>query len=231
MRLNYIDNIDCLRGLQEIPDNSVDLIIADPPYGIDFQSNRIKDKDRRKPKIANDKTPFIWWLYDAARVLKDTGAVVCFARWDVQEAFRDCIEIAGLKVQNVCIWSKGGGGMGNLKASFIPDHEVFLFATKPGFCFPAKRPSSVLSVAKVPSGKLVHPNEKPVELISQLIEYLTPPTAPGAVVLDPFMGSGTTAVACVRTGRNFIGFELDDQYHQIALARVAAEREEETWML
>jgi site-specific DNA-methyltransferase (adenine-specific) len=45
------------------------------------------------------------------------------------------------------------------------------------------------------------------------------------------MGSGTTAVACVRTGRNFIGFELDDQYHQIALARVAAEREEETWML
>lgn len=178
MRLNYIDNIDCLRGLQEIPDNSVDLIIADPPYGIDFQSNSIKDKKRRKPKIANDKTPFVWWLYDAARVLKDSGALVCFARWDVQETFRDCIGIAGLKVQNVCIWSKGGGGMGNLKASFSPDHEVFLFATKPGFRFPAKRPASVLNVARVPSGKLVHPNEKPVELIVQLVDYLTPPYRP-----------------------------------------------------
>ena len=178
MRLNYIDNVDCLEGLKKIPDKSVDLIIADPPYGIDFQSNSIKDKSRRKAKIANDKTPFIWWLYDAARVLKDTGALVCFARWDVQETFRECISIAGMKVQNVCIWSKGGGGMGNLKASFSPDHEVFLFATKPEFCFPAGRPASVLNVAKVPSGKLVHPNEKPTELISTLIERLTPEHRP-----------------------------------------------------
>lgn len=229
MRLNYIDNRDCLAGLKEIPDESVDLILTDPPYGIDFQSNSIKDKERRKPKIANDKTPFIWWLYDAARVLKDTGALVCFARWDVQEVFRECIEIAGLKVQNVCIWSKGGGGMGNLKASFAPDHEVFIFATKPDFQFPAKRPASVVTVPKVPSSKLTHPNEKPVELISQLIDYLSPPTVPGAIVLDPFMGSGTTAVACVRTGRQFIGFELDENYHRLALERIAAE-EADAWM-
>lgn len=178
MRLNYIHNTDCLLGLKEIPDKSVDLVIADPPYGIDFQSNQIKDKGRRKPKIANDKTPFVWWLYDAARVLKDTGALVCFARWDVQELFRACIGAAGMKVQNVCVWSKGGGGMGNLKSSFAPDHEVFLFATKPNFRFPAKRPASVLNVAKVPPGKLIHPNEKPVELVSTLIEYLTPPHHP-----------------------------------------------------
>lgn len=174
MRFNYIDNVDCLKALKDIPDETVDLVIADPPYGIDFQSSRIKDKTKRKPKIANDKTPFVWWLYDAARVLKDTGSLVCFSRWDVQEHFRDFIGIAGLKVQNVCVWSKGGGGMGNLKAAFAPDHEVFLFATKPAFQFPSGRPASVLSIPKVPPGKLTHPNEKPVDLICKLIEYLTP---------------------------------------------------------
>lgn len=188
MRLNYIDNIDCLKGLKEIPDKSVDLIVADPPYGIDFQSNHVKDKAQRKPKIANDKAPFIWWIYDAARVLKDTGALVCFARWDVQEIFRDCIVISGLKIQNVCVWSKGGGGMGNLKASFTPDHEVFLFATKPSFCFPSGRPPSVLNVSKVPSGKLIHPNEKPVDLICKLIEYLTPYQRPRRNSFRPVYG-------------------------------------------
>ena len=221
MRLNYIDNIDCLRGLKNIPDESVDLVLTDPPYGIDFQSNRVKDKAQRKAKIANDKSPFIWWIYDAARVLKDTGALVCFSRWDTQEIFRNCIEIAGLKVQNVCVWAKGGGGLGNLKAQFMPDHEVFIFATKPGFAFPGKRPASVVNVNKVPSGRLVHPNEKPVELAIELIETLTSPAVPGAVVLDPFMGSGSTAVACVRTDRQYIGFELSPEYHAIAQQRVA----------
>ena len=82
-----INNCDCLIGLKDVASASVDLIIADPPYGIDFQSARIADKSRRMRKIANDKTPFVWWLYDAARVLKDTGSLVCFARWDVQEFF------------------------------------------------------------------------------------------------------------------------------------------------
>lgn len=222
MRMNYIDNIDCLQGMKEIPDSSVDLVLADPPYGIDFQSRHVKEPNRRRSKIANDKAPFVWWLYDAARVLKDTGALVCFARWDVQELFRECIGAAGLKVQNVCVWSKGGGGMGNLKAAFTPDHEVFIFATKPGFAFPSKRPASVVTVAKVPSGKLTHPNEKPVALMCELIESLT---LPSATVLDPFMGSGTTAVACIRTGRNFLGHELNADYHRLALERVAAEQE------
>lgn len=234
MRLNYIDNIDCLEGLKDIPDNSADLIVTDPPYGIDFQSNW-RGRDRAIPKIKNDKTPFIWWIYDAARVLKDTGGLVCFARWDTQEIFRSCLEIGGLRVQNVCVWAKGGGGMGNLKAQFSPDHEVFIFATKPDFQFPAKRPASVLKVNKVPSNKLVHPNEKPVELIAQLVESLS---KPGDCVLDAFMGSGTTAVACLKTGRNYIGFELDEKYHAIAMQRIAeetpavpeAEDDEEAWM-
>lgn len=107
-----------------------------------------------------------------------------------------------------------------MKAQFMPVHEVFLFAVKPGFRFPAKRPSSVVTVPKVNSNLLVHPNEKPVDLMARLMDSLCPP---GGVVLDPFMGSGATAKACVRTGRNYIGFELDESYHALAVSGIAAE--------
>ena len=107
-----------------------------------------------------------------------------------------------------------------MKAQFMPEHEVFLFAVKPGFRFPAKRPSSVVTVPKVKSTIMVHPNEKPVELMVSLVNSLCPD---GGVVLDPFMGSGATARACVRTGHNFIGFELDEKYHALATTGVANE--------
>ena len=70
------------------------------------------------------------------------------------------------------------------------------------------------------SGKQLHPTQKPVELCEYLIKTYT---KEGEVVLDNCMGSGTTAVACIRTGRNYIGFELDEQYHAIAMERIAAE--------
>jgi DNA modification methylase len=77
--------------------------------------------------------------------------------------------------------------------------------------------------AKATNGEKVHPTQKPVELIEKLI---LDSTQPGMTVLDPMMGSGTTGVACVKTGRNFIGFELDENYFEIASRRIAdAERE------
>lgn len=75
------------------------------------------------------------------------------------------------------------------------------------------------SGAKSTNGEKVHPTQKPVEIIEKMIQDST---EPGGVVLDTFMGSGTTAVACLRTGRNFIGFELDEGYHAIAQQRIAA---------
>lgn len=88
------------------------------------------------------------------------------------------------------------------------------------------------SGAKSTNGEKVHPTQKPVELITKAIEDST---EPGAVVLDTFMGSGTTAVASLKTGRNYIGFELDEKYHAIAQRRIAAEtpqmtEDEEAWM-
>ena len=77
---NTVINGDALTVLRQMDSESIDFIITDPPYGIDFQSNRSRSKDpgAKKPKIANDKTPFIWWLYDAYRVLADGGGTPMF---------------------------------------------------------------------------------------------------------------------------------------------------------
>lgn len=69
---NTVITGDSLTVLRSMDDESIDMVITDPPYGIDYQSAR-KEKERRLPKISNDKTPFIWWIYDAARVVKRGG--------------------------------------------------------------------------------------------------------------------------------------------------------------
>lgn len=200
-----------LRGMET---ESVDAIITDPPYGISFQSKRRAD---RFAKIAGDKRPFIWWLWDATRVLKDGGVVVCFSRWGIQHTFIDAMGLAGLKVKNVIVWDKMRHGAGDLKSSFGPRYETVIFATKGKFTFPGKRPQDLVQCDKVPEHSLAHPNEKPVELLEWFIEAVT---VPGALILDPFAGSGSTLAAAVKTGRRCIGVELDERYAEIALERV-----------
>jgi DNA modification methylase len=75
-------NGDCLEELKKVADGSVDLVLTDPPYGMDYQSARRTDKHQWKPKIANDKLPFIWWIKQAAEKLKDGGALISFCRFD-----------------------------------------------------------------------------------------------------------------------------------------------------
>lgn len=108
--------------------------------------------------------------------------------------------------------------MGDLKAQFAPRHEVVIFATKGRFMFPGKRPDDVIACPRVGNSSQIHPNEKPVALLEYLIEATT---EPGAVILDPFAGSGSTLVAAAKTGRRYIGIEIDPGYSQIAADRVA----------
>ena len=86
IQTNTVITGDCMSVLRDMATESIDMVITDPPYGIDYQSHR-KEKARRIAKIANDKAPFIWWIYDAARILKRGGGVLCFTRWDVQQVF------------------------------------------------------------------------------------------------------------------------------------------------
>lgn len=218
LRTNTIIHGDCLKILKTLPSNSIDAIITNPPYGINFQSRFRKDKTRWFPKIANDKAPYIWWLHDAARVLKPKGALLCFTRYDTEEAFRFAIRLAGLIPKTQIIWDKRRYTVGDCLGDFSLNHENIVFAVKGRFLFPNGRPCSVIPIERLGSTRLTHPNEKPVELLKYLIEAVS---GPGDLILDPFVGSGTTAVAAKTLGRRFIGIELDRGYANAARARIS----------
>lgn len=108
--------------------------------------------------------------------------------------------------------------MGDLKASFAPQHDIIWFAVKgDSFSFPSGRPKSVLRFTRVSAEALVHPNEKPDALMRHLVKVVTPP---GGTVLDPFCGSGSTGKAAKLEGFNFIGTEREAEYADIARARI-----------
>lgn len=199
---------DCLKVMKNMPDKSVDLVLTDPPYGINFQSNMRK---KQFPKIINDNTPFVAFIPDLKRIIKRTGAVMVFTRWDVQPVF------IAHKVRNVLIWDKMRYGMGDLKRAYSNGYESIIFSSEQDFRFPAKRPQDIVQMPRISPNKLIHPNEKPVLLLKKLI---TQCTQEGNTVFDPFMGSGSTGVACANTNRNFIGIELDKGYFEIAQKRI-----------
>lgn len=229
MRLNYIDNIDCLEGLKEIPDKSVDLIVTDPPYflsmghaGSATNAAQTKSVALNSNRTFNDLaicTPFYKALFEEyARVLKDDGSFYFFTDWRGYAYYFPLIN-AALPVRNMIVWDKKSG-----PGSFYSfAHELIIFGTyksktKGGVGTNVWRLAAFNSGAKATNGEKQHPTQKPWELIVKAIEDST---EPGAVVLDTFMGSGTTAVACLKTGRNYIGFELDEGYHAIATQRIA----------
>ncbi len=207
---------DCLDVMRGMDDGSVDAVITDPPYGIDYQSARRSDKNLWKPKIANDKAPFVKWVEGAYKLLKNDACLYCFYRWDVQSDFYDAI-FPWMAVKSQIVWDKVVHGMGDLNGEYAPQHENILFATMPNFGFPGKRPRTVVKQRRVMPDDLLHPNEKPVALISKLI---LDSTNKNDVVVDLFLGSGTTGVAAVQTGRRFIGVEIDPDYYAIAKKRI-----------
>jgi adenine-specific DNA-methyltransferase len=210
--MNRIIHGDCLAEMRQFPTGFADAIVTDPPYGIRYRS-------RKGQSIANDEAPFIWFLPEAYRVLKDGGAMLCFVRYDVEPDFRRSMTLAGFNTKTQIIWDKVVHGMGDARGDFAPQHENIIFATKGRFLFPGGRPKSVLRHQRVNSHAMVHPNEKPVSLMTDLI---TAVTRPGDLVLDPFLGSGTTAEAAKLLGRKYVGIELDRAHVEVARARLAA---------
>lgn len=212
-------NGDCLELMRGIDSESIDAIITDPPYGISYQSSWRIDKSARKPVLANDDKPFIWWFWEAYRVIKPDGCLLCFCEWRWADAFKSAIEIAGFSVKSQVIWDRKGHGMGDLNSSFAPQHDIIWFATKGSFSFPGSRPKSIIRSMRISGEDLEHPTEKPTGLIASLIESVT---EKDQIVLDPMCGSGSAGVACAQTGRNFIGIEIDPNYYAIAQKRIEA---------
>lgn len=198
---------DALTIVPQLEPNSVQAVIVDPPYGIDYQSAWRIDKAKWKPKVANDERPFVWFLPGAFHAADVPSCLLCFCRWDVQQSFERAIEWAGFDVKQQVIWDRESHGMGDLNGSPAPQHDVIWFAVKGGYKFHGSRPKSVVRSLRLGGDELVHPNQKPTELMEELVTSYAPE---GATVLDCFLGSGSTGKACVRTGRRFIGIELDE---------------------
>lgn len=216
MNINLLHG-DCLEIMKDIPDGSVDLVLTDPPYGISFQSQWKKNKADWKPKILNDEKPFTGFIPELKRIVSKNGAVMIFTRWDVQQEFIDCMVKNAMKPKNVLIWDKVIHGMGDLKRAYGSRYESVIYWANSDFRFNGKRPTDILRYQRVSANKLLHPNEKPIDLLSCMIKQTT---SDNATVLDCFMGSGSTGVACLNTNRNFVGIELDDEYFEIAKHRI-----------
>lgn len=216
MELNKIYNEDCLEGIKKIPSESIDAIITDPPYFIGLTHNG-KKGDYNDLLIMK---PFFDELFkDFARVLKPEGKLYLFNDWRTY-AFYYPILIKHVPVRNMLVWDKVCGP----GSSYAFTHELILFAEKETPCMKGAnifRSAGFSGGAKKNNGEKVHPTQKPVEVIEKLIKDST---KEGDLVLDCFMGSGTTAVAANRLNRNFIGFEIQEKYVAIAEQRLSQEK-------
>lgn len=206
-------NGDCLELMKDIPDESVDMILTDPPYGMNFQSGHRKEKHK---KIKNDNN--LQWLEEfidlSYKKLKDNGVLYCFCSYHKIDVFKSVIE-KKFKFKNILVWEKNNTSMGDLKGDFAPKIEFVLFATKGRPLIRGKRDANIFKFNRTKNS--LHPTQKPVDLLEYLIEKFSDENM---MVLDPFMGSGSTGVACKNTNRDFIGIELDEEYFNIAKERI-----------
>ena len=239
IELNKIYNEDCLEGMKNIEDSSIDMILCDLPYGVTARNKW------------DTIIPFepLWEQY--SRIIKDNGAIVLTS----QQPFSTKLINSNMKLfKYELIWKKISGKTGHLNAKRMPlrEHESILvfYKKQPAYNpqmvgdeertvrrgknskeqmnygdfghvkeskYKGHYPSSILEFKIVSSTKRLHETEKPLSLFEYLINTYT---NENETVLDNCMGSGTTAVACIKTNRNYIGFELDSTYYEVAKNRI-----------
>jgi site-specific DNA-methyltransferase (adenine-specific) len=209
---------DCLELMKELSDKSVDMILTDPPYGMNYQSGR-RTVSPQFEKIKGDGDVMGWLpdvLDELHRVMKEDTAIYMFASWHNIDIFKNEFE-KRFKLKNIIVWNKNNHGSGDLKAAYAPKYELILYGHKGRSLFREKRLPDVQNYSKVPGKEMLHPTEKPIDMLEVFIRNNSDPNH---TILDPFMGSGTTGVACKNLNRNFIGMELDETYFNIAKDRI-----------
>lgn len=188
---------DCTEILPVI--GKVDAVVSDPPFGMDFRSNFRIEKHAR---IANDdNVDLLRWTTE----IPASHSKYVFCRWD------NIPDIP--KPKSLVTWVKNNWSMGDLEHEHARQTEVSAFYPGPDHFFPKSRPQDVIRAPR--TGNEFHPTEKPVQLMMAFVEWTS------GVVLDPFMGSGSTGVACMKLGREFIGVEIDEAYFEIACDRIS----------
>ena len=211
---------DCLNIMKQIDNESIDLIVTDPPYLIKYKTNRRKNKDHDFcSEILNDDNEqlIIDYIRECYRILKNNTAMYMFCNCDKVDFFKQELENAGFKIKNMIIWVKNNWTAGDLKAQFGKQYEIIFLVNKGRKYFNGKRITDVWMFDRISGKKQLHQNQKPVDLLKQCI---LKHSDENDIIFDGFMGSGSTGVACIETNRKFIGVELDKKYFEIAKERI-----------
>jgi site-specific DNA-methyltransferase (adenine-specific) len=204
---NTITHGDCIQVMRKMPANSVDFVLTDPPYLVNY-----RDRDGRT--IQNDAKPD--WLKpamaEAYRVLKQDRVAVMFYGWTKVDAFFAAWKQAGFQPVGHLVFRKTYSSRSRF---FRYRHEQAYLLAKGRPPLPKQPLADVMDMPY--SGNKLHPTQKPVAALAPLVRSFT---LPGELVLDPFAGSGSSCAAALLTGRRYVGIEMDSEYFQQASARL-----------
>ena len=203
---------DCLDFMREMPDKGVDLVLTDPPYGIGEAAGKNLSRQGYGLAGAKDYGNLDW---DNARVSDDVVSQMC--RVSKNQIVFGGNYYADLLDPTSCwlVWDKDNG------ENDFADCELAWTSFKTAVRKFKWRWNGMLQEDMRHKEERIHPTQKPVPLFMQILEKYS---KPGDLVLDPFLGSGTTAIACLRTGRHFIGIEKHEPYFIMAQERIDKER-------
>ena len=232
--INKIICGDAVEEMKKIPDGSIDLVFTDPPYNIS-QKNKIF-RDYRNGKNGDINMDFGEWDYgfqiepfleESKRVLRDDGSIIV---WTSEQLFSDYRRwfAENMYPKQMLVWIKLNPLPQFRLVGYRQATELMFWALKnkntknnPNFLFQSQKEMTNVFYAPIVGGKerLKHPNQKPLSITKEIIKRHC---REGGIVLDPFLGSGTTAVAALSLGRNFIGIEKNLEYCKMAEERIRA---------
>jgi site-specific DNA-methyltransferase (adenine-specific) len=219
---------DALELLREVPGGSVDLVVTDPPFAIDFRPQR-NNYNRTASRVvegyreiaAEDYLAFTKeWMGEASRALRGTGSLYVFSGWNRLRDVLQALDETGLTTINHLIWKYQFGVF--TKKRYVTSHYHILFAVKDPkdyFFFKAEHyPEDVWVINREYwTGKRKTPTKLPLALVKKILAFSS---REGDLVLDPFLGSGTVAVAAKEMGRHYLGFEIVPEYFELAGERI-----------
>jgi site-specific DNA-methyltransferase (adenine-specific) len=223
-RENTLYSGDSLALMPGIPDRSIDLIITDPPFAIDFKaqrlnynrtgSNVIEGYQEILPEEYADFTRR--WIEEASRILSPTGSMYIFSGWNRLRDILEGIDSAGLFTINHLIWKYQFGVF--TKKKYVTSHYHILFVTKNKKNYTFNKmdhyPEDVWEIKREYwKGKKKTPTKLPSEIVRKILKYSS---NPGDLVFDPFFGSGTVPITASLEGRRFLGFEIVPDYYEFA---------------
>lgn len=210
---------DCLDILPTLADKSVDLVPTDPPYGMQYQS-AWRTATPQFAKIVNDNN-LDWlplFLSECYRIQNQDTHLYLFCNDYAISEFRNSTEQAGYNPKRALVWVKNNHTSGDLFGDYGNKTEFVVFAHKGKRDLNGKRDCNVLKFDR--ENDLLHPTQKPVSINGYLI---LKSSDKGNTILDPFAGSGTTAIACIRLNRKYILIEKEEKYCEIAARRIETE--------